>query len=701
MKGVDDMEGEKQKFMLSFDEETLPIVKQMTEGMPGGFFIYHADGDEELIYINSAVLRIFGCKTEEEFVELTGFTFRGMVYPEDLEEVESSIVQQIENSVYDLDYVEYRIVQKDGSVRWIEDYGHFMHTEMYGDIFYVFIEDATERLKKRMTELEEINDELRNIYARESQYKKAILYDADIFLEVNLTKDEFISASMQLSDGQTQDFFGHTSIPPFQKYSEYVEFLKDKIDTSEQDAISRFFDCERLIRCYAEGELEQTHDSWVVDSLGRRRLCHFIFLLGKNEYTNDVITLSITKDVTVQLERQNLLKSALQQAQNANIARNSFLSNMSHDIRTPLNAIIGYTELAKNHKSNPDKVEYYMDKIRMSGEQLLAILNASLEITRMESGKAKLVESMCLLEELLSEVEERMKPLMDSKSIDFTVDKSEIWHFAVIADDMRIQEILIQLLDNAVKYTNPGGKITLSVIETDMKLRNYSKYQFIVEDNGKGISEEFKKEMFDPFMRENNTTKSGVLGTGLGLAVVKNLVDMMEGSIEVESEVGRGSKFTVSLLLKISEEHAVDKQTEPVHILDDQDLKGKRLLLVEDNDINCEIAQELLESQGYIVETAKDGSVALEKIKDSEPGYYTLVLMDIQMPVMDGYEATVAIRKLENRELAQIPIVALSANAFAEDYKKSFESGMNAHFPKPINMEELQEMIRNVLSRQS
>ncbi len=695
------MEGEKQKFMLSFDEETLPIVKQMTEGMPGGFFIYHADGDEKLIYINSAVLRIFGCKTEEEFVELTGFTFRGMVYPEDLEEVESSIVQQIENSVYDLDYVEYRIVQKDGSVRWIEDYGHFMHTEMYGDIFYVFIEDATERLKKRMTELEEINDELRNIYARESQYKKAILYDADIFLEVNLTKDEFISASMQLSDGQVQDFFGHTSIPSFQKYSEYVEFLKDKIDISEQDAISRFFDCERLIRCYAEGELEQTHDSWVVDSLGRRRLCHFIFLLGKNEYTNDVITLSITKDVTVQLERQNLLKSALQQAQNANIARNSFLSNMSHDIRTPLNAIIGYTELAKNHKSNPDKVEYYMDKIRMSGEQLLAILNASLEITRMESGKAKLIENMCLLEELLSEVEERMKPRMDSKSIDFTVDKSEIWHFAVIADDMRIQEILIQLLDNAVKYTNPGGKITLSVVEIDVKLKNYSKYQFIVEDNGKGISEEFKKEMFDPFMRENNTTKSGVLGTGLGLAVVKNLVDMMEGSIEVESEVGRGSKFTVSLLLKISEEHAVDKQTEPVHILDDQDLKGKRLLLVEDNDINCEIAQELLESQGYIVETAKDGSVALEKIKDSEPGYYTLVLMDIQMPVMDGYEATVAIRKLENRELAQIPIVALSANAFAEDYKKSFESGMNAHFPKPINMEELQEMIRNVLSRQS
>ncbi len=693
------MKEKEQEFMLSFNEDTLPIVIQMTEGMPGGFFIYHADGDEELIYINSAVLRIFGCKTQDEFVELTGFTFKGMVYSEDLEEVESSIIQQIENSVYDLDYVEYRIVQKDGSIRWIEDYGHFMHTEMFGDIFYVFIEDATDRLKKRMTELEEINDELRNIYARESQYKKAILYDADIFLEVNLTKNEFISASMQMSDGRIHDFFGPMDIPLFEKYSEYVEFLKNKTDIDEREILGRFFDCERLIRCYAEGELEQTHDSWLVDSLGRRRMCHFIFLLGKNEYTNDVITLSITKDVTVQLERQNLLKSALQQAQNANIARNSFLFNMSHDIRTPLNAIIGYTELAKSHKSEPDKVEYYMDKIHMSSEQLLAIVNASLEITRMESGKAKLIESVCLLGDLLSEIEKWVRPQTKLKSIEFVTDRSGIRHFAVVADYMRIQEILNQLLDNAVKYTNPGGRIALSVVETDIGLNNHSRYQFIVEDNGKGISDEFKNDLFDPFMRENNTTKSGVLGAGLGLAVVKNLVDMMEGSIEVESKVGCGSKFTVSLLLKISEKQDACGQAEPANVLNADDLKGKRILLVEDNEINCEIAQELLEGRGYIVETANNGSAALEKIKNSEPGYYALVLMDIQMPVMDGYAATKAIRKLENRELAQIPIIALSANAFTEDYKKSFESGMNDHFPKPINIDGLQDMIRNVLSR--
>lgn len=689
----------KQGLMLKFDESTIPIIKQMTEGMPGGFFIYHADGDEELIYINSAVLRIFGCRTEDEFRDLTGFTFRGMVYPEDLEDIENSINQQIVNSVYDLDYVEYRIVQKDGSVRWIEDYGHFMHTEAYGDIFYVFIEDATDRLKKRMNELEKINDELRNTYARESQYRKAILYDADIFLEINLTKNEFICASVQEADGQVHDLFEYMRIRPFQRYSEYIDFLRNNIDICEEEELSGFFNRERLIQCYNDGELEQTHDSWIIDAHGRKRLCHFIFLLGKNEYTHDIITLSIAKDITEQMERQNLLNSALKQAQNANIARNTFLFNMSHDIRTPLNAIIGYTELARSHKMEPDKIDYYMNKIHISAEQLLAIVNEALEITHMESGKAKLIESEFLLGDLLSEVEKKFRHQADLKSIQFTVDRAEIKHSVIISDYMRIHEILNQVLDNAVKYTEPNGKISLSVVEKDMNLKNYSSYRFIIEDNGKGISEEFKSDLFNPFMRENNTTKSGVLGTGLGLAVVKNLVDMMEGSIEVESKVGCGSKFTISLMLKLGEEQLEDEQTASLYVLREEDLKGKRILLVEDNAINSEIAQELLEGQGYVVDTANDGSVALETIINSKPGYYSLILMDIQMPVMDGYEATRAIRKLENKELANIPIIALSANAFAEDYGKSFESGMNAHFPKPINIVELQEMIKDVLCK--
>ena len=212
--------------VVAFSEHTLATIEPILEGMPGGLFIYRANETEELLYTNSAVLRIFGCETEEEFRSLTGYTFKGMVHPEDLDEVEQSIQTQIANSIYDFDYVEYRIIQKDGTIRWIEDYGHFMHTELYGDIFYVFIDDSTERLKNRM-------NELRSAYARETQYRKAILYDAISFFEVNLTRDKFLSAYIQMPDGQLRDFFEYRRIPPFEKYSEYVQYWMKDMNSEE------------------------------------------------------------------------------------------------------------------------------------------------------------------------------------------------------------------------------------------------------------------------------------------------------------------------------------------------------------------------------------------------------------------------------------------------------------------------------------
>ncbi len=246
--------------VMAFKEHTLAKIEPILEGMPGGLFMYRADETEELLYTNSAVLRIFGCETEEEFRTLTGYTFKGMVHPEDLDEVEQSIQIQIANSIYDFDYVEYRIIQKDGTIRWIEDYGHFMHTEMFGDIFYVFIDDSTERLKNRMSELEKMNEELRSIYARETQYRKAILYDAISFFEVNLTRDKFLSAYIQMPDGQFRDFFEYWKIPPFEKYSEYVQYWIKDMSSEESEEYARFIDADRLIRCYSKGELEQTYD---------------------------------------------------------------------------------------------------------------------------------------------------------------------------------------------------------------------------------------------------------------------------------------------------------------------------------------------------------------------------------------------------------------------------------------------------------
>lgn len=693
------MRGQKntEKIPFVLDEMTLPILKQVAEEMPGGFFVYHADGDKELIFSNSAMLRIFGCDSEEEFRELTGNTFRGLVYPEDLESVEQSIANQIENSVYDLDYVEYRIVRKDKSVRRVENYGRFLHTRQYGDIFCVFIEDATVRTEERAAEMEKIHDDLKNAFVIEERYKKAILYDAVSLFKVNLTRDEFITAVSHNHHGQFYGMFDMMQMPPSYKYSEYIELRQKDVDQDRLSEYRQFFDIDRLVRCYYRGENDQTFDGWMMDLHGRRRLFHYTVEIGKNHYTNDIVALFITKDITEKAAQQNLLQIALKQAESANLARNTFLFNMSHDIRTPLNAIIGYTELVKNHISDKDKVLEYADKIRMSGEQLLSIVNESLEVTRMESGRVNLIENECHLTDLIASVEDVIRPGMKAKGIAFIIDRSGVQNFGIIADFIRIKEILCQLLDNAIKYTSPGGRVKLTVSELEIDLDGYGKYQFTVEDNGIGISDEFIGSLFAPFERANNTTQSGVIGTGLGLTLVKSLVDMMEGEIAVESKLFEGSTFTVSLLLKQqADQSSCEAATE--RMLGQDSLVGARILLVEDNEINAEIAEELLKTRGYLVETAQNGKIAVDMVKSSEPGYYALVLMDIQMPVMDGYEAMREIRKLEDERLSNIPIIALSANAFAEDYYKSIEAGADSHFPKPIDINSLQETICSVLS---
>ncbi len=679
------MKKAKNKISLTLDETTMPIIEQLTDGMPGGFFIYRAEGTEELLYFNTAMLRIYGCETKEEFIELTENTFRGMVHPEDIEKVEKSIRDQVEKSIYDLDYVEYRIIRKDGSIRWVEDYGHFIYTEKYGNIFYVFIEDATERLKDRIQELEAVNTELKRLHAREVQYKRALLKDAVSFCEINLTRDEFLTVSSQIRDVKKYDLTKKTEDHPIKKYSEYVKQWEKNISEDRLETYRIFFQAERLKRCYKEGKLEQSYECQITDAKGRARLWQFVLLLGKNINSDDIIALVIVKDITEQLAKQNLLLAALQQAQMAKIARNTFLSNMSHDIRTPLNAIIGYTDLARDHKEEVGKVENYMDKIQVSSEQLLAILNESLEVTRIESGKVSLIERKCHLADLLEDVE-----------------KDDVRHFSVVVDYIRLKEILCQLVDNAMKYTEPGGMICLTMEESDIAVNGYAKFQFVVKDDGIGISEEFQASLFEPFKRENNTTASGVSGTGLGLTVVKGLVDIMGGEISVKSEPGKGCCFTVSMLMKLQKK----QQGEPLENSgsdnnDPVSLQGKRILAVEDNEINREIVEEVLKSEGLLVETAENGEEALERIQESEPGYYSLVLMDIQMPVMDGYEATKAIRNLEDKRLAGVPIVALSANAFAEDYQHSLDVGMDAHVPKPIDRIKLRELLQQLIGKES
>lgn len=668
------------------------FFRDFVEEMPGGLFIYRADGNEDILHVNRALLKIFGCDSTEEFSALTGNSFKGMVHKEDLERVEKSIAFQVSNNKDHLDYVEYRINRKDGSERWVEDYGHFVRTEL-GGIFYVFIVDNTDRMKKRMSDLETINNELVRISARESQYRKAILYDALFFFEISLTEDKFITAVTQTHDGQMFDVFDSVSSSGETRFSDFINFSSKRINQSEPNEYKSFFDIKRLMGCFDNGELEQTYDSWAIDSLGRKRLLHYVVLLGEN-VDGCVTALVMAKDITEQIERQKLLQVSLRQAQAANIAKSTFLSNMSHDIRTPLNAILGFTDLIRMHIDEQDKTADYLEKIKLSGNQLLTIVNEALEVTRMESGKAVLAETECHLVDLLAEVEKAVLPQMSAKSLRFTVDKSSVTHFSVYVDIIRTKEILCQLLDNAAKYTGTHGRVSLTVREESVS-GGYGKYIFEVEDNGIGISEEFMEHMFEPFTRENNTTKSGVPGSGLGMAVVRSLVDLMDGSIDVKSKPGEGSKFTVTLVLKQLEKD-IGALSETPH--EPIVLKGRRLLLVEDNEINSEIAQALLSEEGFVVEAASDGDVAVEMIKDREADYYDLVLMDIQMPRMNGYEASRAIRALGGQR-ADVPIIALSANTYAEDQKKSIEAGMDGHSPKPIDMVSLQALIKEVLER--
>lgn len=681
------------------NENTLAIVERIADRMPGGFFIYHADEEEELIYFNHAMLRIFGCDTKEEFYELTHNSFRGIVHRKDLERVEESIWEQINNSQTRLDYVEYRITKKDGTVCWVEDYGHFAHTELYGDVFYVFIEDATDRLEKRLKELESLNEELRIAYEKESQYKKAILHNAYAVFEVNLTQDLFVDTASQIVNGQLIDMFEYMKIPPVVKYSDYIRQCASQISEDERTTYQQFLGIDRLIRCFQKGELEQIYEVWTIDSDGRRRLYHYAILLGCQENTGDISALFVCTDITEKIERQNLLQIAFRQAQSASIARSAFLMNMSHDLRTPLNAIIGYADLLLNYADDP-KILDYVKKIKQAGDQLLPIIKEAMDVTWAESGKAVLVESVCNIDQMMREIVSEFQTMVSKRSLHLNVDCENIRHRNICADTIRLKEIVSQLLDNAVKYSKPGGQIGLTIHEEPNAPEGYGQFVLRVQDNGIGIPDEFRKNLFQAFSREKNTTMSKVVGSGLGLAVVKTYVDMMEGSIQVNSKVGEGSTFTVKILFRLAgDAQAADKEPEPVRALDCSELIGKRILLVEDNAFNAEIAQALLEQSGFVIETAANGQIGLDMVKNAPHGHYCAVLMDIQMPVMDGYEATRRIRQLEDSEQANIPIIALSANAFPEDQQRAIESGMDAHFPKPIDIKGLLDLLCRVLAK--
>ena len=415
--------------------------------------------------------------------------------------------------------------------------------------------------------------------------------------------------------------------------------------------------------------------------------------------------LMAVQDVTelkeAELKNRLAMEEAYRAAKTANEAKTVFLSNMSHDMRTPMNAIIGFSALLDRDAAQPDKVREYNGKIAASGRHLLSMINNVLEMSKIESGQSALNTATFSLQELLDELDSMMQPDIQEKNQSLEVKVCGWNGEPILGDRQRLSQILQNLLSNAVKYTPEGGHIALSVQSMPEITRGYAHLCFQVQDDGVGIRPEFLERIFDPFTRENNTTASGILGAGLGMAITKNLVDLMGGTISVQSAPGKGSTFRVELELRYGTQTAGNhgKDAAGIPAPETHDLEGVRVLAAEDNDLNAEILEELLACEGVACERTVNGQEALNRFLSAPPRHFDAVLMDIQMPVMNGYEAACAIRASDHPDAKTIPIIAMTANAFAEDVQKAMESGMNMHLSKPINMDVLKEVLTKQIRR--
>ncbi len=701
-------EGGQQAFLSRQDTPDLRFAceaARFMDEMPGGFFIYRAGGGEEILFANRALLQIFHCDTLKEFREYTGNSFRGMVHPDDLDMVEQSIHNQVFNSQRDLDYVEYRIRRKDGAIRWIEDFGHFVR-RVSGEFFYVFISDATEKREKLLAEkaalLQERHRSMESLIEEHTLIRQEHLRRLEIIEGLSVNYESILYADLDDNtilpyrlSRRTKVQFGEMFRPlPYSWYTR--DYIQTWVYPEDRDMLAEAMDPD-VIRDRLGGGGSYYVNYRAVDRGEPLYLQMRLVNVGASANGGQVVLgfRRVDQEVQLEMEQKQILADALDKANLAAVARNTFLSNMSHDMRTPLNAIFGFTALAKKNIQDSTAVQNYLERVETSSRLLLDFIDKLLELSWAGSNDTDLEESPCDLRDILGQVLDMLEARAVEKGLSLTAGWENVAHPLVYSAPNKLRQMALYLTQNAITYTNPGGKVLITATEADGQEDGQSLYRLEVRDTGIGIDPGFIKHLFEPFAREKNTTLSGVHGMGLGLAITKNIVDMMGGTIQVESQVGVGSVFTVELPMR--------RQPELQDAFPEEAMPSVpprlRILLVEDNAINLEIETELLEEMGFHIEPAEDGSVALEKLRRAAPGDFDVVLMDIQMPVMNGWQAAEAIRQLEDPAVAGIPIIALSANVLESDLQKSRECGMDAHLPKPMDIPQLLKAINAAAGR--
>ena len=789
------------------------ILETIFTSLDCGVICHSLDG-RQIISINRAALKILGYESEEELRE-KGFE---MISPSVVEEDRERLCALIGELTKEGDSisVEYRVRHKDGEILHVM--GNVKLLKENGELLYQrFLLDCTAQ-KIREKNREQHHMEL--VQALSIDYSLVCFYDLETGKGFPLRKEE-----------NTKQKFGDAFHEEMSYQKSMEQYIAHYVYEEDKEVLSQAVMPDKLIT-----ELSEKNICCVNYRTNGKRTEYFQLKIVRagtwNKSRGIVLGFhSVDEEIRGEMEKKSLLEDALAQANRASKAKSVFLSNMSHDIRTPMNAIVGFTTLAITHIDYKEQVEEYLKKIKTSGEHLLSLINDVLDMSRIESGKMHLEEKPCSLPEVLHGLCNILQADVRAKQLELHMDTVDVLNEEIYCDKLRLNQVLLNLIGNSVKYTASGGVISMRVIEKMGAPEGYANYEFHIKDNGIGMSEEFVKHIFEPFEREENTTMSGIQGTGLGMAITKNIVDMMNGYIEVKSEQGVGTEFIVKFTFRLysgmreplvipelkncralvvdddfntcdsvsymlqqigmrvewtlSGKEAVLRTRQavmrndnfsvymidwllpdmngvevtrrirqevgenvPIIVLTAYDwsnieeeakaagvttfcskplflsglrkclnsvmaaenkgelaaskesvcIKTGRILLAEDNELNQEIAMAILEDSGFTVEVAGNGKIAVEKLEASEVGYYQLVLMDVQMPVMNGYEATKAIRSLKNQDLATIPIIAMTANAFEEDKQEAIRCGMNGHIAKPIDVDVLFETLRKMLS---
>ena len=666
-------------------EEKNMLSQATIDNIPGGYHRCSLEEGHPFLYISNRFLAILGW-TREEIRTIFDNKFDNMLHPDDRNLSSDYVARILDTRGHgsEKDQI-YRLLGKDG-YHWVTDATTLVKSGNQ-TFFQGNITDFTDFVKAKEKKEQEIELQREIIEGLGKEYFSV--------LAVELDKDRVLSYRESGENGKIISDFCRKCGNRWSKIiPSYAEMM---VSDNTNGEFENQLGLETLRS--QEKDYSMTYEFKLETGINYHQVR--VAFVKKKDGTRMAVVGTRNIDSLIKKERmqEEKLKKAYVAAENANKAKTEFLNNMSHDIRTPMNVILGYNHLMKSQLTESKQLDY-QKKIEQSGKLLLAIINNVLDMARIESGKIKVDENYERVGEVVDEIISTFSSEAEEKEIHLS-GSMKVTHRNILCDGTKIREIYVNLVSNAMKYTPRGGNVTITVEELPCEKEGYMKVKSEIKDTGIGMSKEYLPTLFEPFSREQNTTTRRIGGTGLGMPIVKKMVDLMGGSIEVASELGKGTVFTFTLMHKIADRKFYSQKTEAAETSEmGKNLSGKHVLLAEDNDLNAEIAVTVLEETGIVIERVEDGIQCVNRVVQMSPGTYDLILMDIQMPNMDGYKATRCIRRLDDKKKAEIPIIAMTANAFAEDRKKAFDAGMNGHIAKPIDMEKLGAVILSVLNKQ-